>query len=247
MISVRGVVIDIGGVLAHDRLLDTASRWAGRLALSPEEMLAALYGGNDDTVLVGRVSEDDWWEVVRGRLGTDTSALRAELESGQTWHEELVAVLRAVKSAARTAILSNAWPSQRSRMAELKLTDVVHELLLSCEIGCAKPSPKAFKVALQRLGTAPEETLSSTTRPVTLRPPQDSGSAGTFTRPLRTPSMSSAFHCPWPEITSTAGSVHPGTHQITTVTRTGTRDVTLFQERCERRPLPIASMPATPH
>ena len=159
MIGVRGLVIDIGGVLAHDRLLDTASRWAGQLAISPAEMLAAVYGGNDDAVLVGLVSEDEWWEVVRSRLGTDTSTLRTDLESGQTWHEELVAMLRGVKSAARTAILSNAWPSQRSRMAELELTDVVHELLLSCEIGCAKPSLNAFKIALQRLGTAPEETL----------------------------------------------------------------------------------------
>ena len=159
MISVRGMIIDIGGVLVHDRLLDTATRWAGQLALSPAEMLAALYGGNDDAVLVGRVSEDEWWEVVRSRLGTDTSALRAELESVQTWHEDLVAVLREVKSVARTAILSNAWPSQRSRMAELELTDVVHELLLSCEIGYAKPSLNAFKIGLRRLGTAPEETL----------------------------------------------------------------------------------------
>jgi putative hydrolase of the HAD superfamily len=159
MITMRGVVIDIGGVLVHDRLLDTVSRWAGELALSPAEMLTAVYGGNDDTVLIGRVSEDEWWEVVRSRLGTDISGVRAELESGQTWHEELVAVLREVKSAARTAILSNAWPSQRSRMAELGLTDVVHELLLSCEIGCAKPDPNAFKITLQRLGTAPEETL----------------------------------------------------------------------------------------
>ncbi len=159
MITVRGVVIDIGGVLVHDRLLDTASRWAGELALSPAEMLTAVYGGNDDTVLIGRVSEDEWWEVVRSRLGTDTSGLRAALESGQTWQDELVAVLREVKPSARTAILSNAWPSQRSRMAELELTDVVHELLLSCEIGCAKPDVNAFKITLQRLGTAPEETL----------------------------------------------------------------------------------------
>lgn len=122
-------------------------------------MLTAVYGGNDEAVLIGRVSEDEWWDVVRSRLGADISELRAELESGQTWHEELVAVLREVKSSARTAILSNAWPSQRSRMAELELTDVVHELLLSCEIGCAKPDPNAFKTTLQRLGTAPDETL----------------------------------------------------------------------------------------
>lgn len=155
----RGIIIDIGGVLAHDRLLEASARWARGLAISPAEMLAAVYGGNDDAVLVGRVSEDEWWEVVRRRLGTDTAALRVELESGQRWDPKLIALLRELKATTRTAILSNAWPSQRSRMVELKLADVVHELLLSCEIGSAKPDVNAFRIALQRLGTAPSETL----------------------------------------------------------------------------------------
>ena len=127
--------------------------------MSQAELLAAIYGGNDDAVLVGRVSEDDWWEVVRDRLGIDTSRLRAELESGQTWDHELIAVLRDLKATTRTAILSNAWPSQRSRMVALDLTDMVHELLLSCELGYAKPNVNAFKVALQRLATDPARTL----------------------------------------------------------------------------------------
>ncbi|MDQ4105430.1 MAG: HAD-IA family hydrolase [Actinomycetota bacterium] len=122
-------------------------------------MLGAIYGGSDDAVLVGRVCEDEWWEVVRSRLGIDTSLLRSELESGLTWQHDLIAVLREVKATTRTAILSNAWPSQRPRMIERELTDLVHELLLSCEIGCAKPDVNAFKIALERLGTTPAESL----------------------------------------------------------------------------------------
>lgn len=155
----HGLIIDIGGVLAHDRLLETVGRWAGQLATSQAELLAAIYGGNDDAVLVGRGSEDAWWEVVRDRLGIDTSELRAEIESGQTWHRELIDVLRDLKTTTRTAILSNAWPSQRSRMVALGLADMVHELLLSCEIGYAKPNANAFMVALQRLATDPARTM----------------------------------------------------------------------------------------
>ncbi len=155
----HGVIIDIGGVLVHDRLVETVRRWARQLAMSQAAMLAAIYGGNDDAVLVGRVSEDEWWEVVRDRLSIDTSRLRAELESGQTWDQELIAVLRDLKATTRTAILSNAWPSQRSTMVALDLADMVDELLLSCEIGYAKPDVNAFKVALQRLGTDPARTL----------------------------------------------------------------------------------------
>ena len=156
---VRGLIIDIGGVLVHDRLLETIDRWAVEHEMTPGEVLTSVYGGNEDAVLVGRVTEDDWWDVVRERLRIDISALRGELESGQTWNDELIAVLRDAKPTARTAVLSNAWPSQRARMDALGLSDLVHELLLSCEIGCAKPDVGAFKIALERLGTAPAETL----------------------------------------------------------------------------------------
>jgi putative hydrolase of the HAD superfamily len=62
------LIIDIGGVLAHDHLLQTVERWADQLVLTREELLAAIYGGNDDAVLIGRVTEDEWWEVVQQRL-----------------------------------------------------------------------------------------------------------------------------------------------------------------------------------
>jgi hypothetical protein len=138
-------------VLVHDRLLETVGRWARQLAMSQAELLAAIHGGNDDAVLVGRVIEDDWWDVVRDRLGIDTSRRRAELESGQTWDHELIAVLRDLKATTRMAILSNAWPSQRSRMVALDLADMVHELLLSCEIGVRKDQ----RQCLQRRAPAP--------------------------------------------------------------------------------------------
>src|SRR5438046_2168145 len=139
MLSMRGLIIDIGGVLVHDKLLETVARWADDMGMTTTDMLGAIYGGSDDGVLIGRVREDEWWDVVRGRLSFDPSPVRRELESGQTWNDEMVAVLREVKPLARTAILSNAWPSQRSRIVALELSDVVHEILLSGEIGCAKP------------------------------------------------------------------------------------------------------------
>ena len=63
-------------------------------------------------------------------------------------------MLREVKSAARTAILSNAWPSQRSRMAELEVTDVVHESLLSCAAQSPPSSAVSLPVGAEFTGTA---------------------------------------------------------------------------------------------
>ena len=157
------MIVDIGGVLARGAPVDPYEEWAVRLGRTRTELVNAIYGGNDDQVLVGRMGEDEWWDgVVRGRLGIDSptqAALRAGLDAGQVWDEELVAVLRDAGTRVRTAILSNAWPSQRARMSALGLVDVVHDLLLSCEIGVAKPDPEAFAVALARVGTRAEDTL----------------------------------------------------------------------------------------
>jgi putative hydrolase of the HAD superfamily len=153
------VIVDIGGVLAHSSS-DVIGTWSRTIGYTPQELLNAIYGGNDDKVLVGAMSEDDWWRVVSERLPTaDARELRGELEASQRWDDDLVALLRELQGSTRTAILSNAWPSQRMRLATAGLDDLVDEVLLSCEIGVAKPDPAAFQLALDRLGCAPRDTL----------------------------------------------------------------------------------------
>src|SRR5437870_4333256 len=126
----RGLIIDIGGVLAS--VPGVVDRWSHRLALPRHELIRAIYGGNDDAVLIGRVAENDWWEIIGGRLGLVVEVLaelRSEMEQGQVWDESLIQVVREANAASRTSILSNAWPSQRSRMIQRGLDDLVHELL----------------------------------------------------------------------------------------------------------------------
>jgi putative hydrolase of the HAD superfamily len=158
----RALIVDIGGVLAHAWADDLVAQWETRFGMTRTEIVNAIYGGNDDQILVGRTDEDEWWATtVRERLATpdDAGALRAAIEASQVWDQTLVDLLREIKGSTRTAILSNAWPSQRTRMMTLGLDDLVHELLLSCEFGVAKPDQRAFRLALERLGTRPGDTL----------------------------------------------------------------------------------------
>jgi hypothetical protein len=66
----KAILIDLGGVLIDDYLPAAATEWGGRLGLTPPKFLAALFGGSDDQVLTGRVSESAWWEIVAGRPDT---------------------------------------------------------------------------------------------------------------------------------------------------------------------------------
>ncbi|MGW0909036.1 HAD family hydrolase [Streptomyces sp. NPDC002853] len=159
----RAILIDVGGVLVREYLPAVAAAWGRRLGLTATAFMAALYEGNDSGVLIGRVSEDAWWETVRGRLRTEPDViaeLRRDLAGRETWDEELVACLRGLrKQGVRTAVVSNTWPGLRERMSDGGLTDIADRLVLSCEVGCAKPDRRIYEIALRLLAVEPARAL----------------------------------------------------------------------------------------
>lgn len=177
------LLMDVGGVLVTEYWPGAAAEWGARLGLSPDAFMAALYDGNDAEVLVGRVSEDDWWRgTVRGRLGVDPEAieaLRADLAARERWDPALVSRVRALRgTGTATAVVSNTWSGLRARMAAAGVLDVADELVLSCEVGCAKPDRRIYEIALSRLGVAPEAALFVDDVPVNVDAARALGMAG---------------------------------------------------------------------
>lgn len=160
----RALLFDVGGVLVREYLPAAAVDWGAWFGLAPRRFLAALYDGDADGVLIGRVGEDAWWTTVGERLGAGPgaiAALRRDLDARETWEDELVGRLRALRGTpgVRTVIVSNTWPRLRTRMARAGLLDLVDHLVLSCEVGCAKPDPRIFRLALRGAGVAPSRAL----------------------------------------------------------------------------------------
>lgn len=158
----RSVLIDLGGVLETGCWPGIAEAWAPRLGITTQEMLAAVFGGSDDTVLVGQMSEDDWWQQVRQRLGLSAAALasvRADIIARWRWDERLLGCIGRARGVARIAIISNAWPHTRGRLAADGVADLVDDIVLSCEAGVAKPDRRIFELTLSRLGAEPGRTL----------------------------------------------------------------------------------------
>lgn len=59
----------------------------------------------------------------------------------------------------RTAVLSNVLKVSAENLRVRGLYDGLDPVLLSCEIGAAKPEPEAYRLALERLGCEPQEVL----------------------------------------------------------------------------------------
>jgi putative hydrolase of the HAD superfamily len=158
----KAILIDLGGVLSSGYLSAAIADWAARLGITGQEFRAALYAGSDDQVLIGRMSEPAWWRLVAQRLGV-TEAVLAELRrdgaAREEWDHALLALLRRLRGRARTAVVSNAWPGARARLADAGILDVADEFVLSGEVGCAKPDARIYLTALDRLHADPADAL----------------------------------------------------------------------------------------
>ncbi len=187
------MLIDLGGVLVADYMPAAAAAWSARLGITQPAFLAALFGGSDGQVLTGQVSEPAWWAIVAGRLQADPALmadLRQDLASREVWDEALVAFLRRLRGQAKTAVVSNAWPGTRARLAEAGKLDIADEIVLSCEAGYAKPDPRIYQATLRGLEARPEDALFIDDTPGHVGAAQSLGmtghlhtsSAGTITR-----------------------------------------------------------------
>jgi putative hydrolase of the HAD superfamily len=114
------------------------------------------------------VSEPAWWGIVAGRLGAGPgllAELQEDLASREQWDDALVTFLRRLRGQAGTAIVSNAWPATRARMAAAGMLDIADEIVLSGEVGYAKPDPRIYQDALQRLAASPRDALFIDNKP----------------------------------------------------------------------------------
>ena len=60
----------------------------------------------------------------------------------------------------RLALLTNAWSDARSLLTDrFLLSQLVDEMVISAEVGLAKPDPAIYHLTLNRLGVGPQEAL----------------------------------------------------------------------------------------
>ncbi len=153
---IRAVLFDLGGVVYHWPGLDP--RWAEQLGVSQDDFVRALYAGNEEGPLVGAMTAQEWWAGVGDRLGIDHEAadrLRRDFTGATELIEPMVAFIHTLRPAHRTAFLSNAWSDARPRLQRDGIEAAVDEVILSCEVGVAKPDPRIYRLALERLSVDP--------------------------------------------------------------------------------------------
>lgn len=162
--SIRAVIFDMGGVLLRSEDETGRRKWEQRLGLAEGELAEIVFNSPvSQKATVGLATDEDIWRHVATRFSLDADTLRQlrrDFWSGDRVDVQLADFLRNLRPRYKTAILSNAWPGARRALTERwGLADAVDEMIISAEVGLAKPDPAIYRLAAQRLGVALAEAV----------------------------------------------------------------------------------------
>jgi len=158
--SIRAVIFDLGGVLVRTEDPTPRARLAQSLGMTPSELSRIIYDSETARLAtLGAITTREHWEAVRRRLGLSAEELKnvpVEFWGGDTLDEALVNYLRTLRPRYKTALLSNAWDDLRRVVEESwMIADAFDEVIISAEVGLAKPDPRIYRLALARLDVEP--------------------------------------------------------------------------------------------
>ena len=162
--TIRAVVFDIGGVLEITPDLGLAAKWEQRFSLQPGELDVKLgsvwHGGSFGLLSLAEVHEqiESILEITPDAVNEFMADLWREYLG--TLNEELADYFAGLRPRYRTGILSNSFVGAREKeQAAYGFADMCDMVIYSHEEGLAKPDPRFFALACERLGVRPEEMI----------------------------------------------------------------------------------------
>jgi glucose-1-phosphatase len=162
--SIRAVIFDLGGVINRTEDRGPRARLAERAGISYDELNKLVF--DTDSAIkatLGRLTTREHFEIVRQNLdipAEELSAVESHFWGGDKIDLELVDYIRSLRPRYRTGLLSNAWDDLRHYLEnEWKIADAFDEIVISAEVGIAKPDARIYQITLERLGVTPQEAI----------------------------------------------------------------------------------------
>lgn len=161
--SIRAVFFDLGGVLLRTEFQAPRQQLAERLGMEYDDLVKIVFDSDSGIrATIGEISSEQHWDSVMKRLkrpASELPAIRDEFFAGDILDRTLLDYLRALRGKYKTGLISNAWGDLRDFIVREKFDDAFDKMIISAEVGAAKPEPKIFQIALEQLGVRPNEAV----------------------------------------------------------------------------------------
>jgi putative hydrolase of the HAD superfamily len=154
-----------------DTLYDLRSYWRGRLWRALDMARAGLPELDHEvllrTAMDERVYMEQWPDFLRRQGVADEALIAATHDAFQRdWFEQMelyddtIHTLESLRRRYRLGLITNGPASiQRAKIERFGLAGYFDALIVSGEVGVAKPDPAIFALALRQLGVAPRDAL----------------------------------------------------------------------------------------
>lgn len=171
---VSALILDYGEVMVRKQSAATVTRMAAAATLEPDEF-ARRYWAHRDAYDAGLAVADYWRRVLEGTAvaaheSTIAALTAADCASWTDYRDEVWDVAAAFRDrGGRTAMLSNGVPEIVAKVrGERPLERYFDVVVVSYEVGLAKPDPAIYRICLDRLDVPAEAALFVDDRVVNL-------------------------------------------------------------------------------
>ena len=161
--KIKAVFFDLGGVIARTEDPGPRTNLAKSLGLGYADLDRIVFENKSSKqASLGFINEAQHWLNVASSLDkpeSEVERLRTEFFAGDRVDTNLLNLIRGLRPARKVGVISNAWSGMRTWLVEHDIADIFDDMVISAEIGVAKPDPRIYHVALQNLMVKPEESV----------------------------------------------------------------------------------------
>jgi epoxide hydrolase-like predicted phosphatase len=152
----QAVIFDFGGVLMRTEDKAPRTQLAHSLGRTYAQLEDVVFNGPTEMpAAIGELSAKQHWSSIAKTLQieeTQIPSFQNEFWGGDRMDSQLVDYIRRLKGRYRTALLSNAWSDMRDYLENRwKIADAFDLMVISAEVGLAKPDPRIYQLILDRL------------------------------------------------------------------------------------------------
>lgn len=161
--SIRAVFFDLGGVILRTEYQAPRQQLAERLGMEYDDLDRIVFDSESGhQAAIGAITAVQHWESVLKRLKRppeELTSIRDEFFAGDIIDRELLVFLRSLRGKYITGLISNAWNDLRAYLVREKIDDAFDHIVISAEVGVAKPEARIFQIALEQARVSPNEAV----------------------------------------------------------------------------------------